>query len=233
MACTDLHVSPPETDRVRAGKLSTQSELLAVVADDASSEPANPHANDAALVEAFVAGDMNAFRALWDRHSDALYRFLRRAFGPDASSEDLLQEAFLVLALNAKRIRDPVTLRKYLLTIAGRLAVSERRRRRRREHWEGALSPTPDRSCSLPLDFEAREAILSLDRVLQRLSRRRRDAFILYCIEHFTMEQTAIALSISEATARREVVRARDSVLRWCRIEPALKGYSEMFRPTP
>ena len=50
--------------------------------------------SDLALVRAVQAGDDRAFDELLRRHTDALYRFVRRYVESDADAEDLTQEAF-------------------------------------------------------------------------------------------------------------------------------------------
>ena len=51
--------------------------------------------SDLVLVQALQAGDDRAFDKLLRRHTDAVYRFVRRYVESDADAEDLTQEAFV------------------------------------------------------------------------------------------------------------------------------------------
>lgn len=168
---------------------------------------------DAELFSAYLAGDVSAFSALWHRHAQALRRFLRLQFGARVASDDFLQEAFLSLVQNAGRIRDPSTLRHYLLTAVRRLAFLERRRVTQREvEW----SEVPgDLAAVLPVNHEAREVLSQLSSALERLSTRRRAVFVLICVEQHSAREACAKLGISPATLRRELRAARRYVLRW------------------
>jgi RNA polymerase sigma-70 factor (ECF subfamily) len=180
---------------------------------------------DAQLVEAAARGDRGAMAEVWDRYSDFVRRVLHGALGRDGAIEDLTQEVFLAFVRGAKTVSDGAKLRGFLAGIAVRLAAMEIRRRRVRR-WL-TLSPTGD----LPeppapqRDRDGQEVLAALDRVLLRLSQRRRMAFILRHVQELEMSEVAVALSISESTLRRELGRAREHVRRGAAREPALADY--------
>jgi len=168
-------------------------------------------ASDGELLEAFVAGDSRAFHRLWARHAKPLREYLRYAFNNSGAFEDLLQEAFMALAVHARGIRDARTIRKYLMTVARRAAYLERRRARRCDLPELALFY----SLTVPaLDHDCRETLRIVERSLERMSTRRRDVFVLCCVERKTAEEAASELGVSPSTVRRELVAARRCVFR-------------------
>src|SRR6185503_13197419 len=70
--------------------------------------------SDAEMVRAHRAGEAWASRAIWDRYSDRVHRFLQRALGrPSAEVEDLTQEVFLRLFARVHVIREPGALREF------------------------------------------------------------------------------------------------------------------------
>lgn len=182
-------------------------------------------AGDAQLVEAAARGDRRAMAEVWDRYSDFVRRVLHGALGRDSAIEDLTQEVFLAFVRSAKTVSDGAKLRGFLAGVAVRLAAMEIRRRRVRR-WL-TLSPTGD----LPeppaptRDSDGREVLAALDRVLCTMSQRRRMAFVLRHVQELEMLEVAAALSISESTLRRELVRAREQLLRGAAREPALGEY--------
>jgi RNA polymerase sigma-70 factor (ECF subfamily) len=179
--------------------------------------------SDASLVAGAAVGEREAFAAIWDRYSGLVRGVLYGALGSDQGLEDLVQEVFLALLRGAARIHDGSALRGYLVSMAVRLAALEIRRRRVRR-WVG-LSSTgelPDRAVER-IDVEHREALHALHRTLERLSPRRRLAFVLRHVQGLEMLETAAALGVSESTVRRELEIARDLVRK--SPEPALRDF--------
>ncbi|HEY2409214.1 MAG TPA: sigma-70 family RNA polymerase sigma factor [Polyangiaceae bacterium] len=182
-------------------------------------------AGDSLLVEAAARGDREAIGAVWDRYADLVRGVLYGSLGPDHALEDLAQEVFIAFVRGAKNIADGSVLRSYLAGVAVRIAALEIRRRKVRR-WV-RLSPTgelPERPTS-PRDVEGREALRALHRVLDRLSARRRHAFVLRHVQGLEMLEAAAALGVSESTLRRELLRAREQVLIGASREPALDEF--------
>lgn len=179
--------------------------------------------SDASLVAGAAKGERGAFAAIWDRYSGLVRGVLYGALGSDQGLEDLVQDVFMALIRGAKRIEDGAALRGYLASVSVRMAANEIRKRRVRR-WVG-LSPTgelPDRTVER-VEPEHREVLLALHRTLERLSPRRRMAFVLRHVQGFEMQETATALEVSESTVRREL----DYALAFLRSapEPALREF--------
>jgi RNA polymerase sigma-70 factor, ECF subfamily len=182
-------------------------------------------AGDAQLVEAAARGDRAAVAEVWDRYSGLVRGVLHGALGPDGVLDDLLQEVFMAFVRSAKNIADGGQLRAYLVSIAVRQAALEIRRRKVRR-WV-LLSPSgelPEQPAA-PRDVEGRAALRALYRVLDKLSSRRRLAFVLRHVQGLEMLEVASALGVSESTARRELGSARQQILLNARREPALAEF--------
>src|SRR5579864_9774757 len=85
--------------------------------------------DDAALVAGVLAKDPAAAGWMWDRYAWLVRRILRRMLGP-VDVEDAVQDTFLRLFRDLGSLRDPSTLRSYLIGITLHVAKSELRRRR-------------------------------------------------------------------------------------------------------
>ncbi len=182
-------------------------------------------AGDAQLVEAAARGDRGAMAEVWDRYSDFVRGVLYGAMGRDSAIEDLTQEVFLAFVRGAHTVSEGSKLRGFLAGVAVRLAAMEIRKRRVRR-WL-VLSPTGElpEARALPHDAEGQQALGALERVLAGMSQRRRMAFTLRHVQDLEMLEVAAALSISESTLRRELMRAREYLLRASAREPALARY--------
>lgn len=181
--------------------------------------------SDAELVLALARGEKEALRVIWNRHGDSVRAALHAALGADAAVDDLAQEVFLSLYRGIRRLRDPAALRAYLLGSAVRSAAFERRTRARRARWMGILALEPNVGRVKLPNVEERDALRVLRAILDSVSERPRMAFILRYVNELSPAEVAVALGVSEATAKRAIARGRERVALLARREPALSGY--------
>jgi RNA polymerase sigma factor (sigma-70 family) len=95
-------------------------------------------AQDDALVRAFAAGDARAFDALYARHEQALYRFVRRLLGRDLASQadEVFQDTWLRMIQAAPQWSPQgARFRTWLFTIAHHRAIDMLRRSGREQAW--------------------------------------------------------------------------------------------------
>ena len=88
-------------------------------------------------------------KALYERHSDALYRFLRARLGDPFEAADVMQETFLEIWRAAGRFEGRSAARTWIFGIARNKAVDRMRRgarevrRRARRPRRPTRRPTP------------------------------------------------------------------------------------------
>ena len=88
--------------------------------------------DDEDLMAQFQAGSVEAFDLLVSRYKDPLASYLYRFLGDAREGEDLLQETFMRVYRNRHSYRRIARFSTWLYTIAGNLARSEYRKRKRR-----------------------------------------------------------------------------------------------------
>ena len=88
--------------------------------------------SDEDLMSQFQAGVVEAFDILVSRYKDPLTNYIYRFLGDMKECEDLLQETFLRVYRNRHSYRRIAKYSTWLYTIAGNLARSEYRKRKRR-----------------------------------------------------------------------------------------------------
>lgn len=88
--------------------------------------------NDEDLMSQFQMGTVEAFDILVSRYHDPLTNYIYRFLGDVKECEDLLQETFLRVYRNRHSYRRIARFSTWLYTIAGNLARSEYRKRKRR-----------------------------------------------------------------------------------------------------
>ena len=184
------------------------------------------HEDDADLVAGVLAKEAGAAGRMWDRYAWLVRRVLRRMLGP-VDVEDSVQDAFLRLFRDLGALRDPATLRSYLIGITLHVAKSELRRRRAKRwlSFEGdGASAEPE---VLPAEewHEPRAAVLRLYKMLDRISDERRLVFVLRFVEGLELAEVAAVLDCSLATTKRRVADAARRVSVLAAADPLLAPY--------
>jgi RNA polymerase sigma-70 factor (ECF subfamily) len=170
--------------------------------------------SDEALLAACATGDAAALGALFDRFSDAVYRFTGRlATTDELARDDLVQATFLEVRRTAHAFRGTSSVKTWILGIAANVARhalrGERRRRahqaRYLERIEGAPAPLDDQVARRALMARIAEALAALPRDQQI-------AFLLCDLEQLPGAEVARALGIPEGTLWRRLHTARKAM---------------------
>ena len=88
--------------------------------------------SDEELMQDLQRGEMQAFDALYERHSRPLFNFIRRLLRDESLAEDVFQETCMRVLQNAGRFDPRARFRTWLYAVAHNMCMDERRRRRRR-----------------------------------------------------------------------------------------------------
>ena len=166
---------------------------------------------DRRLAAAVVAGrDEHAFRALYRRHTPALYRLaLRLGGGDEPWAEELVQRAWIRAVEGLPAFQWRAGFRTWLSGIAVNCA---------RERWrEQRLSPEvawgPDAQAVAGAAADPGDR-LDLERGIAALPHGCRQVLVLHDVEGFTHEEIAEALGIVPGTSKSQLARARAAVRR-------------------
>jgi len=152
--------------------------------------------------------DPDAFASLYERHHEAIYRYLCRRTGDAHEAEDLAGEVFLAAMQGIGRYRDTgAGVRAWLYGVAtnkaNRWARDWRRRRRRPMPAElpDGIDPAPDDA-----DL-AQAALLALSPRLQAV-------IALHYLERLRVEEVAAAIGRPVGTVKSRLKRGRDAMRR-------------------
>ncbi len=146
---------------------------------------------------------------LYRDHHAWLQAWLRRRLGNAADAADLAQDAFVRLLRRPLRFDSAPQARVYLRTLAQGLCVDLWRRREIEQAWLDTLAAQPQ---SLAVSAEDHAAVLQalqdIDRLLQGLSARAAQAFVLAQACGMTDQEVADALGVSSRMVRKYVAQA-------------------------
>lgn len=172
---------------------------------------------DTELIARILSGDMRALEALMRFHNRTLYRTARAILRDDAEAEDAVQEAYLQAYRKLGTFRGESKLSTWLVRITANEALMRRRRNAR-----AAMVPTdvePDDLVSDEVgpesDAQRGEMRRLLEARIDALPDPYRAVFVLRALEELTVEETAAALGIPEATVRTRYFRARGLLRTW------------------
>jgi RNA polymerase sigma-70 factor, ECF subfamily len=181
------------------------------------------------LVRRMVAGDEEAFTALYRRRQGGIYRFALHMSGNSSTAEEVTQEVFLVLIRGAKRF-DPRrgSVSAFLFGIARNYVLRSLERDRPYvalvDGGEMELAGAAETSWPAPDNFldglMRAETIERVRRAVLALPVNYREAVVLCDLEEMDYAQAASALGCAVGTVRSRLHRGRALLVEKLRTAP-------------
>jgi RNA polymerase sigma-70 factor (ECF subfamily) len=166
-------------------------------------------ADEEALMEAYVAGDAEAFERLFRSLGPSIHAFFVRSVGRGAVAEDLLQTTFLKLHGARATWRRGERLRPWVFTIAARVRLDWLRTQGRTEgELEGDVLADPERRDDPGDAVLAHERAERVRSALDALPEPQRVVVHLHRFEGLSFAEIGAALGISEGAAKLRAFRA-------------------------
>jgi RNA polymerase sigma factor (sigma-70 family) len=165
--------------------------------------------SDADAVRAIAAGDRRALEALYERHRQPLWSFIRQFVADAHLAEEVLQDTLLAVWRSAGSFRGEAQVRTWLFAIARRQAYTHLRRRRPLPvdcSDEDAVvdpGPTPDRVVA------GRDELHRLAGGLRELSQEHRETLLLALAGDLSYPEIAEVLGVPVGTVKSRVAKAR------------------------
>ena len=172
---------------------------------------------DAELLGLMLAGDEDAFTAIYRRRQGGVYRFALQMSGSEALAEDVVQEVFMVLMRDGRNF-DPSrgSLAAYLYGIARNHVLRAFDRERQLvplDHEAGESDEAPHRNLVShfdPLgDLTRAESVEKLRQAVLALPPHYREALVLCELHELSYADAAEALGCAVGTVRSRLHRAR------------------------
>ena len=171
---------------------------------------------DAAAVALARDGDSEAFRALVERHSRAVFRLAHRMTGNASDAEDVVQETFLKAYRQLSRFESRANFGTWVHRIAVNCSIDLIRARPHRESGHDATDleqfgaaeaaeptlPSPER---LMLSAEVQGRISD---AMTSLSKMERAAFVLRHFEGQSIDEISRALGLKTNATKHSIFRA-------------------------
>src|SRR5947207_11633421 len=162
---------------------------------------------DHELMERAAKGDGRAFRVLAERHAGRALGLARRILGNEAMAEDIVQDAFLRVWINAPRWRPQAQFRTWLYRIVVNLCLNAKRRAP--DLPLAAAEHVADPAPAADAQLEARERDRHLAAAVDALPERQRAAIMLTYQEGLGNAEVADVLDTSISGVETLLVRAK------------------------
>ncbi|MDP8218568.1 MAG: sigma-70 family RNA polymerase sigma factor [Candidatus Theseobacter exili] len=171
---------------------------------------------DKDILDKVISGDLDSFDVLVDRYKNRLMNFVFRFVKDYDVSEDIVQETFLRVFRKSRDYKAIANFSTWIFTIAGNLAKSELRRRKRWRFFSIDYKNGSEKSFELPdpaMKPDRATAVKLLNENVQiaidTLKVRYKEALILRDIEGMSYKQIAEVTSVPVGTVKSRVNRAR------------------------
>ena len=164
-----------------------------------------------------VSGEAE-FRQLFERHRDAVHRFLFRLTRNAADADDLLQETFLTVWRKRDQFEGRGSAEGWVRRTAFRLYLNERSKRRRRTVLDGAVLRPSEVRTEPPADGEiARKEALAflavrVEEALAGLPDEPREAFLLFRSDGMTCARIGELMGVPAKTVETRVRHATEQL---------------------
>jgi len=167
-----------------------------------------PAPSDEELAVRALAGERDAFGAIYQRYHVAIYRFARAMTGSTTLAEDVTQETFVELIRTLSRYdaaRGP--LRTYVYAIARN--TSRYRLRRERRFVELDAAPEPQTWADPAHPIVQSQTVARVRAFIRALSSRYREVLVLCDLQGLSYEEASAIIRAPVGTVRSRLHRAR------------------------
>ena len=171
---------------------------------------------DEELIARFQDGDTYAFDQLVRRYKDPLLNFIFRFIGDLNESEDIVQDTFYRVYKNKHYYKEVAKFSTWIYTIAGNLAKTELRKRKRRKIFSINKETQSEKEFELPdPERDPEEEVSStitekhIYKAIRNLPPKFRQVIILRDVQGFSYEEISSIINVPLGTVKSRVNRAR------------------------
>ncbi|MGI8548975.1 MAG: RNA polymerase sigma factor [Gemmatimonadaceae bacterium] len=176
------------------------------------SQSGSPSIAPSILIPRVLAGDLDAFEALYRAHSGEVYALCLRMSGDVSAAQELVQDVFVRAWERLASFRSESAFGSWLHRLAVNVVLENFRSNRRRIARitpEADLRQFPDAVMGSSPDER-----IDLDTAITKLPSGARMAFVLHDVEGYTHDEIATLTGLAAGTIRAQVFRARQLLMR-------------------
>lgn len=163
--------------------------------------------NEARLVKNLSEGNLLAFNSLFNAYGSRLYRFAMGYLKSEEEAEELVQEVFTVVWEKRENLREELSFKSYLFTIAFNIIRKHfRTKAQLSEYMKAGISDDLDTQTTEKITFDS--LFHYVNEIVSKLPERRRLIFIKSRFEGLSVREIAEELNISHKTVENQLTDA-------------------------
>ena len=176
------------------------------------------------LIQRLMDGDQTAFELLFRFYYPGLVVFARNLVFDNAEAEEIVQDFFVHLWNNRKKVQHSLTLKNYLFVSVKNRAFNFLKREKIRERTLKELQLLTENDILYNPDiFAESELQEKIKTAVAKLPKRTHEIFVLNRVKGFSNDEIASQLNLSKRTVETQISKA----LKILRLE--LKEYKFLF----
>lgn len=171
---------------------------------------------DEELMERFQNGNESAYLVIVERFKDRLFNFIYRFVNDADNAEDLVQDTLIKVYTHRHSYREIAKFSTWVYTIAGNLARTELRKRKRRATFSMSSLGIGEKDYEIPSedesptkDLEEAQTEQNVRFALGKLPLHFRTVIILRDVQELSYEEISKIMKIPLGTVKSRVNRAR------------------------
>jgi len=162
---------------------------------------------EAQLVKSLSKGDIVAFNALFKEYSGRLFRFAYGYLKSETESEELVQEVFTKIWERRSCLKEELSFRSFLFTIAFNLIRKHfRTKKYLAKYFTTGVSEDFDTTTTQKINYDSLYHYIK--ELVDKLPEKRRDIFIKSRFEGLTIKEISEDLGISHKTVENQLTEA-------------------------
>lgn len=168
-----------------------------------------PGYSDQDLVVRLKAGDESAFTEIYSRYSMLLYYQANQMLRDEEAAKDLVQDLFLTIWKNSDQIMADANLAGYFYVAIRNRVFKLIEKGKTRNDYLGSIAAYASEISTDTMDaIDEKELKVIIEAEIERLPPRMKEVFELSRKGHFTHQQIAERLGISDKTVKKQINKA-------------------------
>lgn len=186
--------------------------------------------NETECVKELQSGNMDAFDILFEKYKNEAIRTAYLITGNHASSEDIVQETFILCYQNIKKLHDPAQFKSWLFRILTRTAWRSCSKSKKETPTEDILL-SAEKGSFLDSSYEycmQKETTQTLLQAVDQLNPKQRTVIILYYYNELSLNEIAQILNCFPGTVKSRLHAARKNLkIKLLKMDKERKEVSE------
>lgn len=158
------------------------------------------HISDNKLVERLRAGNLDAFDEVFKKYGSRLFGFALNYLKSKEETEELVQDVFLKIWENRRKLKTDTSLKSYLFTIAYHNICKHFRKKKIHETFLGEKGSEENLSVNLEEQIIYKETLTQINKLIEQLPEKQKAIFIKSRKEGKTTKEIAKEMGLAPGT---------------------------------